>query len=97
MSDHQVILCECGKRANGEYYVWNGKDHVHVCMDCWHSPECIATEACVAYAEGAQVRADTPMTLEECVRVECGFRERPWTPELQAFVDRCYLAWYMED
>lgn len=60
------------------------------------APEAIATEACVNYQEGAHVRASTPMTLEECVRLECGFRLLEWTPELQAFVDRCYLAWYLE-
>lgn len=88
----ETVTCECGKPADAEYTVWNGKDHLPVCNECWRTPECIATEACVAFAIGGDNES-----LEEKVRVELGFRDgMEWTAELQAFVDRCYLEWYLE-
>lgn len=71
-------------------------DHVPVCLDCWHSKECIATETCVRFAEADHTLDGKPASLEECLRVELGFREQPYTAEIQAFIDKCYLEWYME-
>ena len=85
------VLCECGNRADAEFQVWNGKHYVAVCWKCWYSPEAIAIEACVSFEVGGDNDS-----LEEKVRVECGFRALEWTEELQAFVDKCYLEWYME-
>lgn len=86
-------MCECGQPAeDGDYTVWNGKEYLSVCMDCYHSIEAIATEACVRFAE----RWDNA-SLEECTRIELGFRDdMPWTPELQAEVDKRYCEWYLE-
>ena len=95
MSEHETVTCECGKPADAEYVVWNGRDHLPVCSECWVDPETIATEACVCYQEGKHTSDGS--TLEECVRVECGFRDMPWTPELQAHVDKRYLEWYLEE
>ena len=93
MTDFRQVKCECGRPAeDGEYTVWNGKDYLIVCCDCYHGIEAIATEACVRFAE----RWDGA-SLEDCVRVELGFRhEMPWTPAIQAEVDKRYLEWYLE-
>ena len=89
MSDN--VTCECGKPADSEYSVWNGRDFMDVCLECWVSPEAIATEATVRFIEGGD-----NASLEECLRIELGFREMPWTPELQAFIDKEYCEWYLE-
>lgn len=90
MSD--VVKCDCGQPADGELCVWNGKDYLPVCWLCYHGVEAIATEACVRFAE----RWDNA-SLEECTKIELGFREdMPWTPAIQAEVDKRYLEWYLE-
>jgi hypothetical protein len=88
------MTCECGKPAHPDRHVWNGMHLMPVCEDCWRDPENIVLEACVQYATDAA--AFNPPTLEEAMRVELGFREEPWTPELQALCDARYLEWYFE-
>ncbi len=86
------MMCECGKPADSDQSVWNGKDYLFVCYECYHGIEAIATESCVRFAE----RWDNA-SLEECVRIELGFRDdMPWTPAIQAEVDKRYLEWYLE-
>jgi hypothetical protein len=88
-----AVRCECGRGAHPDLHVWNGRDYLPVCADCYGGIEAIATEACVRFAE----RWDDA-SLEECTRVELGFRDgTPWTPAIQAEVDRRYLEWYLED
>jgi hypothetical protein len=87
------MSCECGRRA-AQAYIWNGRDHVPVCDECYVAPENIILEACVQYATDAT--AFNPPTLEEAFRVELGFREMPWTPTLQAYCDKLYCEWYLE-
>jgi len=92
MSDYRPITCECGQNADGERAVWNGKDYVLVCDSCYHGIEAIATESCVRFAE----KWDNA-SLEECTRIELGFRDdMPWTPAIQAEVDKRYCEWYLE-
>jgi len=86
------MSCECGQPAHADLHVWNGKDYLSVCHDCFNSIEAIATEACVRFAEKWGLES-----LEECTRIELGFREDiPWTPKIQAEVDKRYCEWYLE-
>lgn len=85
------MKCECGKPADSEYTVWNGMQHLPVCTECWMDPETIVTEATVSYEEGGHE------TLEEALRIELGFREIPWTRELQALCDKRYIEWYVPE
>jgi hypothetical protein len=81
--------CECGKPDTGQHHVWNGMHHMSVCDECWYDPENIILEACIMFAEGGA------KTLEECLRVEAGFRgEGLYTQKLQARCDELYLEWY---
>lgn len=84
--------CECGRPTAVELSIWNGKCYMEVCEECWNAPENIILESCVTFAENTQDKS-----LEDCLRDELGFREIPWTRELQAYCDKLYLEWYLEE
>lgn len=92
VGDRQDEICECGKTAGVDLTIWNGMHHMPVCDECWNEPENIVLEACVTFAENT-----SGYSLEECFRLEFGFREIPWTDELQALCDKLYCEWYLEE
>lgn len=85
------LQCECGNPADGEMSIWNGKDYILVCDDCWNNPENIILQACVHFAYNYE-----EMSLERYLRDELAFHQIPWTRELQALCDRRYCEWYLE-